>query len=63
MQFQADIRVISRDYTYLDASYENGYTTNHIETETVSGYMYNVVCLVRLIGFSRANWHNKGQIE
>ena len=30
---------------------------------SIGGQMVNVMCPVRLIKFSRANWHNKGQIE
>ena len=30
---------------------------------SIGGQMVNVICPVRLIEFSRANWHNKGQIE
>ena len=30
---------------------------------SIGGQMVNVMCPVRLIEFTRANWHNKGQIE
>ena len=30
---------------------------------SIGGQMVNVMCPVRLIEFSRANWHNKGQNE
>ena len=55
---------ISCGYTFdcgMELAYSGDLTSK--QAGSIGGQMVNVMCPVRLIEFTRANWHNKGQIE